>query len=134
MPSGRSFALAFGTYTRLTGSGSQVRMLRCTRTASAILAGALSRISPRNGSSVGPSSAASSTSTSGPHRSPDQDRWPSYGTPQTEAELRSYLRERLAAYKLPRIFEFRSELPKNTLGKILKDQLVPAKAAESSGQ
>jgi putative transposase len=29
-----------------------------------------------------PSSAASSASTSGPHRSPGQDRWPSSGTPQ----------------------------------------------------
>jgi long-chain acyl-CoA synthetase len=42
-----------------------------------------------------------------------------------EAELVSYCRERLAAYKCPRIFQFRSELPKNTLGKVLKDQLVP---------
>jgi long-chain acyl-CoA synthetase len=41
-----------------------------------------------------------------------------------EAELLSYCRERLAAYKCPRIFQFRSELPKNTLGKVLKDQLV----------
>ena len=32
----------------------------------------LSRTSPRSGSSAGPSSAASSTSTSGPHRSPGQ--------------------------------------------------------------
>jgi hypothetical protein len=46
MPSGRSFALAFGTYTRLTGSGSQVRALWCTRTASAILAGAVKATSP----------------------------------------------------------------------------------------
>jgi hypothetical protein len=46
MPSGRSFALAFGTYTRLTGSGSQVPMLRCTRTASAILAGEVNATSP----------------------------------------------------------------------------------------
>jgi long-chain acyl-CoA synthetase len=42
-----------------------------------------------------------------------------------EAELVSYCRERLAAYKCPRIFQFRSELPKNTLGKVLKDELVP---------
>ena len=41
-----------------------------------------------------------------------------------EAELVSYCRERLASYKCPRIYEFRSELPKNTLGKILKDELV----------
>ncbi|MBO0813877.1 MAG: long-chain fatty acid--CoA ligase [Actinobacteria bacterium] len=45
-----------------------------------------------------------------------------------EAELRSYLRERLAAYKVPRIFEFWPELPKNTLGKVLKDELVRARA------
>jgi long-chain acyl-CoA synthetase len=48
-----------------------------------------------------------------------------------EADLQSYLRERLAAYKIPRIFEFWSELPKNTLGKILKDELVRAKVAGS---
>ena len=48
-----------------------------------------------------------------------------------EADLRSYLRERLAAYKIPRIFEFWSELPKNTLGKILKDELVRAKVTGS---
>ena len=42
-----------------------------------------------------------------------------------EAELISYCRERLAAYKCPRVFQFRSELPKNTLGKVLKDELVP---------
>jgi len=41
-----------------------------------------------------------------------------------EAELRSYCRQRLAAYKCPRVFQFRSELPKNTLGKVLKDELV----------
>jgi long-chain acyl-CoA synthetase len=41
-----------------------------------------------------------------------------------EAELVSYCRERLAAYKCPRVFQFRSELPKNTLGKVLKDELV----------
>ena len=42
-----------------------------------------------------------------------------------EAELTIYCRERLAAYKCPRVFQFRSQLPKNTLGKVLKDQLVP---------
>ena len=38
--------------------------------------------SPRSGSSAAPFSAASSTNTSEPHRSPGQDRWPSSGTPQ----------------------------------------------------
>ncbi len=42
----------------------------------------LSPTSPGSGSSVGPFSAASSTNTSGPRRSPGQDRWPSSGTPQ----------------------------------------------------
>ena len=46
-----------------------------------------SLISPRSGSTAGPSSAASSTSTSGPHRRPSQDRWPSSGTPQARAGL-----------------------------------------------
>jgi len=42
----------------------------------------LSPTFPRSGSSAGPSSAASSTNTSEPHRSQCQDRWPSSGTPQ----------------------------------------------------
>jgi long-chain acyl-CoA synthetase len=42
-----------------------------------------------------------------------------------ESELRSYCRERLAAYKCPRVFQFRLELPKNALGKVLKDELIP---------
>jgi long-chain acyl-CoA synthetase len=41
-----------------------------------------------------------------------------------EAELISYCRERLAAYKYPRVIEFRGELPKNTLGKVLKSELA----------
>jgi long-chain acyl-CoA synthetase len=47
------------------------------------------------------------------------------GATAGEAELRSYCRERLAAYKYPRVFEFRDVLPKNALGKVLKDELVP---------
>ena len=57
-----------------------------------------------------------------------------------EADLFSYCGERLAAYKCPRIFEFRSELPKNSLGKILKDELIrltvpaaPASSVNSTG-
>ena len=41
-----------------------------------------------------------------------------------EHELVSWCRERLAAYKCPRVYQFRSELPKNTLGKVLKDELA----------
>jgi long-chain acyl-CoA synthetase len=43
-----------------------------------------------------------------------------------EHELVSWCRERLAAYKCPRVFQFRSELPKNALGKVLKDELAQA--------
>jgi long-chain acyl-CoA synthetase len=42
-----------------------------------------------------------------------------------EADLIAYCRERLAAYKYPRIVEFRDTLPKNTIGKILKRELAP---------
>ena len=41
-----------------------------------------------------------------------------------EHELVSWCRERLAAYKCPRFFQFRAELPKNTLGKVLKNELA----------
>ena len=42
----------------------------------------LSLICPASGSSAGRSSAATSTSTNGPHRSPGQGQWPSSRTPQ----------------------------------------------------
>ncbi len=41
-----------------------------------------------------------------------------------EAELVAWCRERLAAYKCPRVYQFRSALPKNALGKVLKDELA----------
>ncbi len=46
------------------------------------------------------------------------------GAQATEEELDAYCRERLAAYKVPRLYEFRSELPKTTVGKILRRVLV----------
>jgi long-chain acyl-CoA synthetase len=48
-----------------------------------------------------------------------------------EHELVSWCRERLAAYKCPRFFQFRAELPKNTLGKVLKDELAVSWAVPS---
>jgi long-chain acyl-CoA synthetase len=42
------------------------------------------------------------------------------GEDTTEHEIIQYLRERLAAYKIPKYIEFRDSLPKNTTGKILK--------------
>jgi long-chain acyl-CoA synthetase len=41
-----------------------------------------------------------------------------------ESELVSFCRQRLAAYKCPRVYQFRVELPKNSLGKVLKDELT----------
>ena len=41
----------------------------------------------------------------------------------TEAEVRSYLAANLASYKVPRHIEFRSELPKSNVGKILRRDL-----------
>jgi long-chain acyl-CoA synthetase len=42
----------------------------------------------------------------------------------TVGELKAYCKEHLAPYKVPSHFEFRSELPKTTVGKILRRELV----------
>ncbi|MDK8464309.1 long-chain fatty acid--CoA ligase [Marinobacter sp. SS13-12] len=41
----------------------------------------------------------------------------------TENELKEFCRERLTAYKVPKSFEFREELPKTNVGKILRREL-----------
>jgi len=41
-----------------------------------------------------------------------------------EKELNAYCRNNLAAFKVPRIYEFRDELPKTAVGKILRRQLI----------
>jgi len=41
----------------------------------------------------------------------------------TAAELRAFLAARLASYKVPRQIEFRDELPKTNVGKILRRAL-----------
>jgi long-chain acyl-CoA synthetase len=46
------------------------------------------------------------------------------GASVTGPELIAFCKERLAAYKYPRFIEFRSELPKNATGKVLKDELI----------
>jgi long-chain acyl-CoA synthetase len=45
------------------------------------------------------------------------------GAEVTEAELIAFARERLAAYKYPRLVEFRDELPKTISGKIRRTEL-----------
>ena len=47
------------------------------------------------------------------------------GESATEAEIISFLKERVAAYKYPRSVMFVDELPKTATGKILKRELVP---------
>lgn len=46
------------------------------------------------------------------------------GESADEAELKAWCKERLAPYKVPTHYEFRGELPKTTVGKILRRELV----------
>lgn len=46
------------------------------------------------------------------------------GAVLTEEELDAYARKHLAAYKVPRLYEFRDELPKTAVGKILRRALI----------
>ncbi len=41
----------------------------------------------------------------------------------TAEQLQTWCRERLAAYKIPRVIEFRDELPKSSVGKVLRREL-----------
>ncbi len=54
------------------------------------------------------------------------------GAELAAADLIAFCAERLAAYKYPRVIEFRAELPKNTLGKILKDELIRSRTQGTS--
>jgi long-chain acyl-CoA synthetase len=47
-------------------------------------------------------------------------------------EIRSWCKERLAAYKVPTEIEFRDELPKTTVGKILRRELIQQHKGEDS--
>lgn len=49
---------------------------------------------------------------------------PQDGARLQKEELDQFCRERLAAYKVPRIYEFRDELPKSMVGKVLRRLLV----------
>ncbi len=49
---------------------------------------------------------------------------PKPGAKLDEKQLDEYCRKHLAAFKVPRIYEFREELPKSVIGKVLKRQLV----------
>jgi long-chain acyl-CoA synthetase len=45
------------------------------------------------------------------------------GESSDEASLIEYCREHLAPYKIPKIIEFVEEIPKSTVGKILRREL-----------
>jgi long-chain acyl-CoA synthetase len=53
------------------------------------------------------------------------------GATLTEAEMKSWCRDRLAPYKVPARFEFVSELPKSQVGKILRRALREREAASA---
>ena len=56
------------------------------------------------------------------------------GQSATEAEIRDFAKERLAAYKVPREVEFRDELPKTMVGKVLRRALVEEERAKVDKQ
>lgn len=55
---------------------------------------------------------------------------PKQGVTLDKKQLDRYCRKNLAAYKVPRIYEFREELPKTVIGKVLKKQLIEETLAE----
>ena len=46
------------------------------------------------------------------------------GESATEDEMEAFCRERLTAYKVPKLYEFRTDLPKTMVGKVLRRELV----------
>jgi long-chain acyl-CoA synthetase len=51
----------------------------------------------------------------------------------TEADVKKWARERLTAYKIPKHVEFRDELPKTNVGKILRRELRDEEMAKING-
>jgi fatty-acyl-CoA synthase len=49
---------------------------------------------------------------------------PTEGADVTEQELKDFVRDNLARYKVPREIVFLDELPRNATGKVLKRELV----------
>jgi long-chain acyl-CoA synthetase len=56
------------------------------------------------------------------------------GQQLTEDEVVAYCKENLAAYKVPKIFEFIDELPKSAVGKILRRKLKDMEMAKTESQ
>jgi long-chain acyl-CoA synthetase len=55
------------------------------------------------------------------------------GASASEEEIISFLRERLTRYKVPSAVEFRAELPKTMIGKILRRALREEQPQERAG-
>ncbi|HYG56551.1 MAG TPA: long-chain fatty acid--CoA ligase, partial [Symbiobacteriaceae bacterium] len=55
---------------------------------------------------------------------------PEKGFTLDEAEIMQFCRQHLAAYKVPRIIEFRGELPITMVGKVLRRALLEEEAAK----
>ena len=55
------------------------------------------------------------------------------GQSATKEELDKFCRESLAAYKVPRIYEFLPELPKTAVGKVLRRELRESYAKQKVG-
>ncbi|HEX2729762.1 MAG TPA: hypothetical protein VHM16_08400, partial [Rubrobacteraceae bacterium] len=53
------------------------------------------------------------------------------GSTVTEEEIQAFCAERLAPYKTPKAVEFRDELPKSTVGKLLRRVLADEERAKS---
>jgi long-chain acyl-CoA synthetase len=56
------------------------------------------------------------------------------GESPTAEEIREFCKLHLAQYKVPREIEFRSELPKTMVGKVLRRVLVEEEKAKQKGE
>jgi len=54
------------------------------------------------------------------------------GQQATEDEIRDHCRKSLTGYKVPRAVEFKDELPKSLVGKILRRLLVEAETGQTA--
>ena len=56
------------------------------------------------------------------------------GETATEEEIIAFCKERLAPYKVPKLVEFRTELPKSAVGKLLRRALVEEEKQKLAAQ
>ena len=56
------------------------------------------------------------------------------GAKLTEDDVKGYVKDNLASYKVPREIVFLDELPRNPTGKVLKRELAEGDGGESSAE